>query len=569
MLCEESQKQPNAQKDRSVSRFASLQRLPHSWLLAVALLIALIWSSVLFSIVYPYPSRWNSDDQQYLLVAQGAALSGQPYMNISSEVYGGDIHDMVALNKPYPQYRYVLGYHFPSYSYLLALPLVILGNSFWAVCLTHTLLFLGIVALTYFFTLYLTSFKGQKRKKPPKRHPSKTEDEAQDRVAASSASIKNTPSNRPNYERWKSGNKVAAFITAIAVALSPTLSLYLPITMPEVFLVFFTMLAVFLALRPSNPKNDLVLALVLSILLMTRLTYLLLVIAVFAHRLFRADRTKAYWSLPLLLLPLLAVFTLGRNGFLRSSPNMWQASGFSSNVELLVNYRFAWSGHAMHELLLYLGIVVLLISYFRFFHVRFFRIVAFSHLGILALVFLFYTWWEWRHIRVGMWFVPFAYVLLVSSLVSIRTRRIQIACILLACVLLVPITLNLNRILLFDTLPSERVSAHNAYLYGQRLKAYADQYYPEAEFVLVPYEARPVALIDSRRTYYSSWPKHIDESLPFLRESDLLPDLAFVENTEFHRLQAAGIGTVSWDEVYRLEESPFEGITVLVRRQIG
>jgi len=465
---------------------------------------------------------------EYLTVAQSIAHSGQPYHNDVTEIYGGDIENMLRLNKPYPQYKYVLGHHFPSYSYFLALPLLLIGNSFWAVCLTQILLLLGILSLTYYFTYYFTS------------------------------------------------NKIAASISAIGVSFSPTLSMYLTISMSEIFFVFLTMFTIFLALRPQKPKNHLILAIVLSTLAVTRLSFLLLCLPVFVYRFFKTERAKAYWTVPILLLPPLTAFTLGRNGFLYYYERISYTWDYlvhttTANLGAISSYDFSLSRHAMYEFLLYAGIVILLISLVKFHKDPAYRIIAFAHLGILAAILLLYDWYAWRHIRFAMWFVPFAYVLFISLLTSIRTKTILTVCIVSALILLVPMV-NLNRTLLLNTLPAEQAAMHQASTEAQRVKAYVDENYPEAEFILVPQWLRYVALVDPQRIYYTPWTSQsgvsIEQSLPRLHELQLFLDLAFMDDRDFERLTLANETAVSWDEVYMLEESPFDGITILVNRAI-
>ena len=61
---------------------------------------------------------------EYLIVAQNVARSGQPYMNLASERYGGDIENMIRLGKPFPQYKQNLAHP-------IALSIELLGGLRW------------------------------------------------------------------------------------------------------------------------------------------------------------------------------------------------------------------------------------------------------------------------------------------------------------------------------------------------------------------------------------------------------------------------------------------------------
>ncbi len=506
-------------RNRVRNRFARFFQSPHCLFLAVLLLLGLIWSSIMFCTVYPYPARWDSDATQYLMVAQSIAHSGQAHSGIVN------IENMVRLHMPYPQHEYVLGGHFPSYSGFLAIFLLCVRNTFAAVCLSQTLLFLGIIALTYYFTYHFTS------------------------------------------------NRKAAFISAVGVTFSPTLSLYLSITMSEIFVVFLTMLTIFLALRPQEPKNHLILAIVLSLLVITRFDFLILCLPVFVYRIMKTDRAKAYWTVPILLLPLLTNFTLGRNGFLYYQylqTQIWHnvIHNTLNNLHHIFNYHFSFRGEAIYEFLMYVGILVVLISLVKFHKKPLYRIIAFTHFGILAGILLFYNWYDWREIRMAMWFVPFAYVLFISLFMSIRTKPAKVVLIIAALILLVPM-ISLNKTLILGTLPAQKAAMQQATTQAQQIKAYLDENYPEAKFILVPAALEPVALLDHQRIYCMPYPTQIEQALPSLDELQFFFDVAFVPNSDFERLKLEEGTAVSWDKVYKIEKSPFDGITILVNRAIN
>jgi hypothetical protein len=453
------------------------------------------------------------------MVAQSIVHSGHPDTGVLN------IENMVRLNMPYPNHILVLGGHFPSYSGFLAIVILLVRNTFAAAVLIHTLLFLGIIALTYYFTYHLIA------------------------------------------------NKKAACISAVGVAFSPTLSLYLPITMSETFVVFLAMLTIFLALRPQKPKNHLILAVVLSLLVLTRPTFLILCLPVFVYRIAKTERAKAYWTIPVLLLPLLINFTLGRNGFLyyhygqtKMFHNVLRIT--PANLQNIFDYHFSFRGEAIWEFLLYLGILVLLLSFIKLYRKPLYGIVAFTHLGILAAIVVLYDWSYMREIRMAMWFLPFAYVFFISLFMSIRTKPTKVVLLISAIVLLVPMV-NLNKTLILDSLPAQKTAMRQALAQGEQIKAYLDENYPEAKFILVKAEVPTVALVDSQRIYCWPYPIQIEQSIPRLQELHFFFDVAFVPNSDFEKLKLLDGTAPSWENVYRIEKSPFDGITVLVNRAIN
>ena len=120
-------------------------------------------------------------------------------------------------------------------------------------------------------------------------------------------------------------------------------------------------------------------------------------------------------------------------------------------------YSFALSGHQLYELYFYIGIFVLLLSIRRFYRKSIFWLVALSHLFLLVSIFIRYDWFDWRHIRVSMWFIPFAYIFAVTLLFSLRRRWAQLLGIGIAGLLSIS-AINVNMELLFRILPAETIT---------------------------------------------------------------------------------------------------------------
>lgn len=501
----------------------------HAVLLTAVMLVGVFWSSVLFAAIYPYPSRWMNDDMQYLLIAHNITRSGEPYLTLLTERYGGDMENMLQLEKPAPLYRHVLGYHFPSYSYFLAGLLLFVRNDFWAVYIGHTLLYLGIILLTYSFAFSLTS------------------------------------------------RKVLAFGAAAAVAFSPTLSMYLSITMMEIFVVFLTMLAIFLILRPLSLASNLLLAVVLALLVISRPSFLVLTIPAFFFRFSKTSKSVAASSGLVGLLPIITNYVLGKQGFLYfhegHHPNTWDdlVQTTLGNWGFLTGYKFSLTGHALYEFYFYVGIVLLVLAGSLFWKKRVYWLLAFTHISILTAVFFRYDWFKWRHIRVAMWFIPLAYGLFFAILASVKSRPLRILGV-LAGLLLGATMINANRILLFETLPQERDAMHEAFLEAQVVKSYLDNNIPEAEFVMVPNKFGQAALFDPGRIYYTTVPNPVEEAIPRLHESGIYLDAAFVRRLDYTAVsdpELYGTAVAPWDQTYKVVEESYHDMTIVVNRNLG
>lgn len=124
--------------------------LREHWPVLVVAILGLTWVSLLFGQVYPFPSRTCNDDRQYLGVAHSIARGDGPHKRLIQEHYGGDVANMIALQRSKPEHEHVLGYHFPTYSAILA-PFLRLtsGSSFWAVFILNGLLYLTSIGLIY------------------------------------------------------------------------------------------------------------------------------------------------------------------------------------------------------------------------------------------------------------------------------------------------------------------------------------------------------------------------------------------------------------------------------------
>lgn len=462
-------------------------------------LTGMVWAIFLFAPLYPHPLRWISDDLWYLSVSHQIIERGVPYRNVIFDDYdGGELRNMVALGQPEPIHRHVLDYHFPAYSFLLSLFIRFTGNDYAAISLMQSLLLGGIAALTCRL--------GRRLMPPP-----------------------------------------AAFLAALAICFSPTLAIFTPAALPELLLVFLAMLSVAVATAATRPGQHLAAGLLLSLLALGRYGFLVLAGVVLIEQMLAAHKHKErpWWRLFCYGLPFLASMTLGANGLLyyRTPAAKCLPSGdvldifynLYNNTYLFFSSALALDGNSLHsrnEIYIFAGLLTLFLGARWFRHDPFYRIVFFSHLGILGGLMLFCSWMWWQHIRVTMWFLPFAYLLafaMFSRIPRVTPRRMALV-LFAALVAWAAITHDRGTL---AQIREEAAEIRPAFAKSAAFAAYLDAHQPDAVFVAVTdHQLLAAALRDGNRTYASPTPPLVPYLYAQFMDTGILPDVLVLDEKE-------------------------------------
>jgi hypothetical protein len=496
--------------------------LREHWPVLVVAILGLTWVSLLFGQVYPFPSRTCNDDRQYLGVAHSIARGDGPHKRLIQEHYGGDVANMIALQRSKPEHEHVLGYHFPAYSAILATFLRLTsGSSFWAVFILNGLLYLTSIGLIYGIAYRLS------------RSP-----------AVSS-------------------------LAAGAFLVTPTVSNYVATTMVEMLAIALGLLLVYLAAKADSIKADVGFALLLSGATLARVSFIAIGFGFVFCRLLERDWRGVLSGLPAILLPLTAKYTVGKVGMfwwhLGHHPDTWSdvVKTFQVNLSHVVNYQFAFTGHGLHETYLYLGLIITLFAFGTLRHERTFRIAAFAHLFILAMVFFRYDWFGWCHIRVGLWYLPFAAVFMVVAASRSRTKLEKglATVVVLAFVVLAGYE---NFHIAANKFPKQRAKMERVQKGGSNIARILADNYPNARFVAIPKGVACASIFDPERRYFSPAP-FTNQAAPLLRllGNGNAPDVAFVSKSDAKRLSVEGS---LWMEHYKIAEHSSIGGVVFVQK---
>lgn len=435
--------------------------------------IAFLWASALFYSIYPYPSRWLSDDVSYLNVAKHIAYNGTPYR--TSFYFENDLEEMRKLGQPKPLHQHILDTHFPAYSYFLSIFLLIADTDFWGAYLAHTFMLLVIAGLTY-------------------------------RIAMNfSASPK------------------VALLSSIAVVFCPTLSTFMPLTLPEIYFVFMALVCVFFALRPQSVSNNIYTSLFLTLLVLSRINFMVLAASIFAVylvRFFQSREQKILHFISILfivILPITASLTVGRSGwlwffssktpihlFLLDPQNLLHVIGtilpnFLRNISVAKShFEFSWVWHPTNELYMYGTIAIIACSGVLFRKQPLTWIVVPAYLGNATGVMALYDWYDWRHIRPLMWGLPFGYIFLFSCINNIKSQHLKISFAALLILLLSYSSYRANSHM-HQTRIGEWNSMKRADLVAQQIEAYIAAHYPETDFVIVPYKSMYALILHNQK----------------------------------------------------------------------
>lgn len=466
-----------------------LNKKPYNPYIAI-LAVGLFWSFLEFYLVYPHVYRWSSDDKHYVLVALQILEHFKPYMNLAHSFYGNDILNMALLDQPEPLYRHVLGYHFPLYSYMLALFIAAAGDVFWGAALLHGALFIGILCFTYYFALHFLR------------------------------------------QAWVSLGVVCA------ASFSPSLHKYFAVTMVELLVVFLVMAAVYCWIHLKRHAGYVVfLTAVLSALVLLRYSFFVLVV-VFAGALVLGDYKRNKWRyMVLVTVPVLFHYTLGANGvlfYLESTlPALTDLNAIFANIadnfsRILGGGSLAVYKHDVYQFYLYVGVAITIAVLFSVKRNPLLQLLCITHLLLLGAVFVFYDWFLWRHIRIGLWFVPFVYIFAV--LFFIQQRIFWVRAVLLACV----VALGFSTVFVHYNHMAKRMqvevrTANERQDYAQKLLALIHHNFKDAAFIMVPKHYDTVSVLDSNRTYFSVLGNDAVSAITALFEAGIMFDVIFVK----------------------------------------
>jgi hypothetical protein len=475
------------------------RELPLCSLLLLTILICLC----VFSRVHPSPSRWVSDDSQYLNVAQSVAAGRGAYKRGATDHYGGDIINTAAVGGQGPLLERVRGYHFPLYSTLLGGAILLLRSEFLAFAVLHGLLFLGIVLLTYLTAMAIH------------------------------------------------GDRPTSFFSGLLVASTPLHILYLSISMQELFISFLAMATVYLFFAREKGVNPLLGGALLLALVISRKSFLPLVVIVGFYHLFVTRKLKKPGVLFFFIFfPLVGYYVFGRNGWFwllssGSKVDLWQ------NIELFFDFRPSLVGHRFAESFVYLSIVVsaaMMLFWKR--HRALLPVAAFFLLNVGGVI-LFYNWFHWRHVRVLMWFIPVGYVAILGLFRPVEGRR-RISYLAAFSVLLICLFVPQYR---RQSVSWERRVTKMALRHGEAetSAAFLRKNYPEIRHIATDSgEIAAVSSIDPDLYFYS--PRHRSlyvRSFDILDARGELPGLIIVKKNKLKHLSAEIRGKYRIDGRYR------------------
>lgn len=480
----------------------------------------------------------------YLSVAHNIAMNKGIYKRWGTDFYGNDLLSMQKIGKKKPYHEHLLEVHAPGYSIALGFVLKIIDSDFWAVYALHTSLFILIIGFVYYFTYYFT-------------------------------------------------RQILASIIAASVAVfSPVLTLYMGITMMEIICVFGTIFTLFLTTRPICYKNSIYLTISLSLLIICRETFLILTGAIFLTGLIGEYRKNKYipWHiLIILILPVTIYWFFGRNGTTwylnhvyhsgRSIESLLGAEFLMENINRILSFRVDSSllynpmPEKLHELFVYGGITILLLSLTCLYKHRLFYILLLTHFGIIAAVFLGFDWAYWRQVRLTMWFAPFTYILFFSwfCLTKFKSARF------IVLILTLPFIctgLLMNYRIMTERWPKEWEEMKIHHEESIFLKGLMDKHYPGAKFIVTVLHDYAffiaVPLYDKERIHYFPGRDGLLPTLISFRELNELPDAIVLASTrflEFPDQLPEPKEREFWSQNYRRDKNISKNLDVIVRRE--
>lgn len=454
----------------------------------------------MFSMFYPIPFRNIGDEIWYLGTAIKWLEQGVYYRNVMfNDFDGGELRQMFSIGQPTPLHQHLLPYHFPGYSTWLAAFYVATNKSmFWTIAISQTLCMLAIVLLTYLLA-----------------------------------------------HRFGM-NRVWACVAALVLMVSPSITYFFPNILPEMLLVALCLACFVMADWAHKPWHHALCGVLISMLILTRYGFLPHAGLIVLWQLWRARREKApYWPVLFYTLPFICYVTMGLNGHLFYRPLATKCV-FSMPFDQIVlntfeNMYFFWQGvllfpgpralMASQQIYLYLFIPLIALCLPQFRRHSLFTVACIAYFATLAGTIVLCSWWGWQHIRLSLWFMPFAAIFAVFLLTRLWAKQ-RIIALLVAGFL--AWEMGVDTFHVFRKLRDEAQDGRNSWAVSRQLYDWVGKHAYEGALVSVPlFSMGLTALMDPTRTYGISANFTLDFWARTYRDTGAMPDLILLKQENY------------------------------------